>query len=118
MRGTFTASAALAWVLLALLELPGSASDRVSLSLDQQAKLGDAILAQSQTALSSAAVQVSIDSIVPAGVDVHPLPRAVETAMPELHGYGYVIVEEEIALVEPTARRIVAVFQRSRPQGE
>ena len=91
----------------------------IPLSLEQQTKLGEAITNERPVPLGSAAgISLVIGSAIPASVSLHPLPAAAESAVPQLRGYGYVVVEEQIALVEPAERRIVAVLQRWRPQAK
>src|SRR5262249_18546357 len=46
--------------------------------------------------------------------EVRPLPPQAEQVAPQLRGYGYVVVEEQIALVEPRSRKIEVVFPRWR----
>jgi hypothetical protein len=42
------------------------------------------------------------------------LPSAAEQVAPRLHGLGYVVIEELIALVDPSSRKVALVLPRSR----
>lgn len=47
----------------------------------------------------------------PAGAELSPLPRDVQTAHPALAPLRYFLVEDEIALVDPRENRIVAFVE-------
>ena len=87
-----------------------------SLSLDQQSKIGEIITNDDTTPLSGTNFSLSVDSTVPAQIQLRRLPPAAEASAPKFRGYSYVMVEEQIALVEPRSRRIVAVIPRWRSQ--
>jgi hypothetical protein len=86
-----------------------------SLSLDQQTKLADLLTRLAQP-VTNVKFPLAIDSAVPAEVEVRPLPSQAETIVPQFRGFGYVIIEEQIAIVDQPGRRIVAVIQRGLRQ--
>jgi hypothetical protein len=49
-------------------------------------------------------------------VPLRPLPAKAAEAAPQLHGASYVMVEEQIALVDAQTRKILAVIQRGLRQ--
>jgi hypothetical protein len=53
-----------------------------------------------------------MDGIVPADIELHSFPAEIEQLAPGLHGFGYVVVEEQIALVDQHTRKIKLVFPR------
>src|SRR5947207_3046492 len=63
-------------------------------------------------ALAGGNFHVAIDSIVPKEIDLQSLPSNAEDVAPELRGFGYIVVEELIAIVERPTRKIVVVFPR------
>jgi hypothetical protein len=84
-----------------------------ALSLEAKVKLSQLITKQSEP-LTSSSYSIAMDAVVPAEIEVHPLPSRAEQVAPQLRGYGYVVVEEQIALVEPRSRKIEIVFPRWR----
>lgn len=56
---------------------------------------------------------VSVGVNVPSTVTVRPLPASIIEIVPEYRGYNYVLVREEIVIIEPSTRRIVTVVNRS-----
>jgi hypothetical protein len=90
---------------------PAARADR--LSLEQKIKISQLITKQSAP-LASSSFSIAVDGVVPAEIEIHPLPPEAEQTAPQLRGYGYVVVEEQIALVEPRGRKIEVVFPRWR----
>ena len=111
-------------VLTALLQLaispamaqtpPQSAAGRAdALSLEQKTKISELIT--KRTPLAASSFSIAVDSVVPAGIEVHALPAEAEKLAPELRGFGYVVIEELVALVEPRTRKVEVVFPRWAP---
>jgi Protein of unknown function (DUF1236) len=62
--------------------------------------------------LATATFPVTVGTVVPAETQVYTVPaQAVEVA-PTIRGYQYVLVGNQVALVDPTTRRIVYVADR------
>jgi hypothetical protein len=81
------------------------------LSMDQQIKIARLITKQAPP-LTSGAFSIQMDGIVPADIELHSFPVEIEQLAPGLHGFGYVVVEEQIALVDQHTRKIKLVFPR------
>jgi hypothetical protein len=62
--------------------------------------------------LTSGAFSIQMNGIVPADIELHSFPAEIEQLAPGLHGFGYVVVEEQIALVDQHTRKIKLVFPR------
>ena len=60
-------------------------------------------------------VDVSIGADLPGELDVRPLPPAVIALVPEYRGYDYVVVHDEIVIVEPSTRRVVEIVRQGGP---
>ncbi len=54
---------------------------------------------------------VSVGAVVPASVRFYPVTPAIVEVYPEYRGYEFVLVEEEIVIVEPRTRKIVTVIE-------
>ena len=89
----------------------GAASKSELLSMDQQIKIAQ-LITKLTPPLTSAAFLIAIDRIVPAEIQLQPLPAEAERLAPQLHGFGYVVVEEQIALVDQRTRKVAFVFPR------
>lgn len=84
------------------------------LSAEQQVKLGQIITDQNKAAPWTGGFALARDATVPADVKLETLPEAAQQTAPQLRGFGYLVVEEQIALVEPQSRKIVEVIPRWR----
>jgi Protein of unknown function (DUF1236) len=49
--------------------------------------------------------------VVPRTVRIFDLPPDIVTIVPAYRGYKYVIVEEEILIIDPRTLRIIAVLE-------
>jgi hypothetical protein len=53
-----------------------------------------------------------LSRIVPAGIELHSLPAEAQRVAPQLRGFGYIVVEEQIALVDQRSHKVELVFPR------
>jgi hypothetical protein len=53
---------------------------------------------------------VSVGAVVPASVRFYPVTPAIVEVYPEYRGYRFVLIEDEIVIVEPRSRKIVTVI--------
>ena len=56
-------------------------------------------------------VSVSVGTRVPASVHFYPLPREVFVIYPEWRGYDYILVGDEILVIDPRTHEIVAILE-------
>jgi hypothetical protein len=108
---TFTTWQFMVGTALAQPTSESAASKDNILSLDQKIRIAQ-IITKRTPALAGANFHVAIDGIVPKEIDLQSLPSNAEDVAPELRGFGYVVVEELIAIVEKPTRKIVVVFPR------
>jgi hypothetical protein len=90
-----------------------SATKAETLSLEQKTKISQMISTRTAP-LASGNFSIAVDAVVPADVQVHSLPPEAEQLAPQVRGLGYVVVEEQIALVDPRSRKVEIVFPRWR----
>jgi hypothetical protein len=62
--------------------------------------------------LTSASFSIAVDRVVPPDIDLHSLPAEAQRLAPQLRGFGYIVVEEQIALVDQRTRKVELVFPR------
>jgi hypothetical protein len=82
-----------------------------ALTLEQKTKISQLITRQTPP-LGNPTFPVAVAATVPAEVQVHPLPSNAEQVAPQLRGFGYVVVEELVAIVDPRTRKVAIVFPR------
>jgi hypothetical protein len=112
-------AAALAFGVSAAMAQTMSAADSAlkdSLSMDQQRQIGEIITNDPTAPLTHINFSLSVDSVVPAEIELRRLPPAAEELAPQFKGHSYIVVEEQIALADPRTRKIVTVIPRWRSQ--
>jgi Protein of unknown function (DUF1236) len=88
-----------------------AASKSDLLSMDQKIKIAQLITKQAAP-LASGAFSIAVDGIVPADIELHSLPAEAERLAPQVRRFGYIVVEEQIALVDQRTRKVELVFPR------
>jgi hypothetical protein len=87
-----------------------------NLSLEQQAKIANVITRDAGAPVREVHFSLAIGNSVPADLQLRPVPASVEQAAPQFRGASYLVVEEQIAIVDSQTRKILAVIQRGRSQ--
>jgi hypothetical protein len=85
----------------------------VRLTQEQRSRITEVISKQRTRAVTNVNFSVSIGTTVPRSVRLHDLPREIVTIYPQFRGYRYVVVQDEIVIVEPRSSRIVEVISHS-----
>jgi hypothetical protein len=116
MRNLLFYAVALQFSLGAAIAQPAATPENQSLSLDQQEKISQIIADQTPQPLTNVAFSVARDVVVPADVQLQRLPAEAEKLAPQLSGYSFLAVEELVAIVDTSSRKIISVMQRMRRQ--
>ena len=88
-----------------------AASKSDLLSMDQKIKIAQLITKQTAP-LASGSFSIAVDGVVPPDIEIHSLPAEAQRLAPQLRGFGYIVVEEQIALVDQRTRKVELVFPR------
>ena len=88
---------------------------RVSASLQtsQKTQVTAAFAKVSVKPVSNVKFSVSVGTVVPTTVTLHPVPETVVTIIPQYRGYAFFVVRDEFIIVEPRTHKIVDVIERS-----
>ena len=60
---------------------------------------------------------LNVGTVVPATVRFYPVTPAIIAVYPQYRGYSFVVVEEEIIIIEPRTKKIVQVVPVQRSDG-
>ncbi|HLL26819.1 MAG TPA: DUF1236 domain-containing protein [Xanthobacteraceae bacterium] len=82
----------------------------VQLSAQQREKIHTTILGQKAGHTTDVKFEVSVGARVPRTVRFYPLPLEIVEIVPEYRGYDYVLVGDEIVIIDPNTLEIVAVL--------
>jgi Protein of unknown function (DUF1236) len=89
----------------------GQAGAGGKLSTEQRTKISTVIKSQHVAPLTNVNFSISVGTRVPRGVSFHPLPAEVVTIYPEWRGYEFILVRDQILVIDPRTLEIVAVLE-------
>ena len=87
----------------------GAAAGSAKLSTEQRGKI-TTIIKQQKVAPAKLDIKISVGTRVPDSVHFYPLPVEVIVLYPEWRGYDYILVGDEILVVDPRTHEIVAIL--------
>ena len=88
----------------------GAAAGSAKLSTEQRSKI-TTIIKQQKVEPAQLNVSVSVGTRVPDSVRFYPLPVEVFVIYPEWRGYDYILVGDEILVIDPRTHEIVAILE-------
>ena len=88
----------------------GAAAGSAKLSTEQRTKI-TTVIRQHKVEPAHLNVSVSVGTRIPTSVHVYPLPVEVISIYPEWRGYDYILVGDEIVIINPRTHEIVAVVE-------
>lgn len=89
----------------------GQAGAAAKLSTEQRTQITSAIREEKVAPATNVSFNISVGTRVPReGITLHALPSRVVTIYPEWRTYKYILVREEIVIINPDTYEIVAVL--------
>jgi hypothetical protein len=88
----------------------GQAGAGAKISTEQRTKITTVIRSEHVAPLTNVNFNISVGTRIPRDVSYHPLPAEVVTIYPEWRGYNYVLVRDQILVIDPQTFEIVAVL--------
>ena len=85
----------------------------VNINDQQRTRISTSISHLNVQPLNNVNFSLSVGTVVPRDVRVQPLPAEVVEIVPQYRGYNFVLVKDEIVIVEPSSYKIVAVMPYS-----
>ncbi|MDJ0447498.1 DUF1236 domain-containing protein [Methylocystis sp. JR02] len=82
----------------------------VQLDARQESRVRDIIEQRGGRRISRTDFDVRIGAIAPPSVAFAPLPPEVVSIVPQYRGFDYVMVEDQIAIIDPNDRRVVSML--------
>jgi len=89
----------------------GQAGAGAKLSSEQRTKITTVIRDQHIAPVKNVNFSISVGTRVPRDVSFHPLPAEVVTVYPEWRGYEFILVNDQIVVINPRTLEIVAVLE-------
>ncbi len=88
----------------------GQAGAGAKLSSEQRTKITTVIRNQHVAPVTNVNFSISVGTRVPRDVAFHPLPTEIVTIYPDWRGYEFILVNNQIVVVDPQSFEIVAVL--------
>lgn len=88
----------------------GAAAGAAKLSTEQRTKIS-AVFRQHKVAPTHLNVSIRVGTRVPASVHFYPLPEQVVVIYPEWRGYDYILVGDQVLIINPRSHEIVAILE-------
>ena len=88
----------------------GAAAGSANLSTEQRTKI-NTIIRQNKVEPAHLNVSVRVGTRVPESVRFYPLPAEVFVIYPEWRGYDYILVGDQILVINPRTHEIVAILE-------
>ena len=88
----------------------GQAGSGAKLSSEQRTKITTVIRDQHVAPVTNVNFSISVGTRVPRDVSFHPLPTEIVTIYPDWRGYEFILVRDQIIVVDPRTFEIVAVL--------
>ncbi|KMJ95105.1 MULTISPECIES: DUF1236 domain-containing protein [Bradyrhizobium] len=85
----------------------------VNINDQQRTRIGASISHLNVQPLTNVNFSLSVGTVVPRDVRLQPLPADVVEIVPQYRGYNFVLVKDEIVIVEPSTYKIVTVLPYS-----
>jgi hypothetical protein len=95
----------------------GQARAQGSISPDQQARIRDRVRNEHSARAGHADFGLNVGAVVPRSERLAVLPEDVVTIAPRFRGYKFVIVEDEIVIVDPRTYRVAAIIPEAGGPG-
>jgi hypothetical protein len=86
-------------------------SDRVRITERERTRISTAVSRLHVRPLTNVNFRVSVGAVIPASVRFRPLPAEIVAIVPQYRGYDFVLVRDQIVIIEPRTHRIVEVMQ-------
>jgi hypothetical protein len=83
----------------------------------QRSKIVETLRSRHSEAETNVNFSVSVGAIVPEHVHYRPLPEDIVSIAPQYRGYDYVMIRDEVVIIEPRTRKIVTVIQEGGSTG-
>ncbi len=91
-------------------EIRRTANGKLTLSLEQRSRIQQAVAHSKLKRQQNVAFTISVGAAVPHQADARDLPPALAKAVPSKHPLQYVLVRDQLVLLDKRTRRIVAII--------
>lgn len=91
-------------------QVTGQAAGGVRLTSEQRTKITEVIRKEHVSPVDRVNFSVSVGTRVPTGIPSHPVPAEVQAIHPEWRDFKYILIRDQIVVIDPHTQEIVAVL--------
>jgi Protein of unknown function (DUF1236) len=88
----------------------GQAGASAKLTTEQRTKITTVIRSEHVQPVTNVNFNISVGTRIPRDISYHAIPAEVVTIYPEWRGYNYVLVRDQIVVIDPATFEIVAIL--------
>lgn len=88
----------------------GAAGTSANLTSEQRTKISTTIRQTNVRPVTNVKFNVAVGTVVPRNIPIHTLPPTIVEMYPDWRGYSFVLVGDEIIIIDPATHEIVAVI--------
>jgi hypothetical protein len=82
----------------------------VNLSLSQKSEIHRVIAGPNIHRVGHVNFNVAVGTAIPSTVQVYPVPERIVRIIPEYRGFDYIVVRNELVIIDPATHQIVAIL--------
>jgi hypothetical protein len=91
-----------------------SAAPALQLTTAQRHTVFQSVSTTQKNNASPTGFRVSVGALVPAGIDLSPMPDTLATLIPSARGFSVAMVEKQVVIVDGKSRQVVAVVTEAQ----
>ena len=91
---------------------PGNVNASVNINDQQRTRVSESITRLNVQPLNNVNFSLNVGTAVPRDLHLQPLPADIVDVVPQYRGYNFLVVRDEIVIVEPSTYQIVTVLPR------
>ena len=89
-----------------------TSKDQLSLTNAQQKEIWQSVSKQNMKDTTPAGFRPAIGTVVPGSMKLHALPGDATRQVPAVRSYDYVMVQNDVLLIDPTSKKIVDIIRQ------
>lgn len=89
----------------------GPSQSGINLTMEHRHTLKELLLKESKVAPQGAGVKFEEGAVVPANVQLHPIPEVVGAKVPQIKSHSYLLTSDALVIVGTQDRKVVEVVR-------
>ncbi|GGC80726.1 DUF1236 domain-containing protein [Chelatococcus reniformis] len=91
----------------------GSIGRDVNITTEQRTQITRSFSSVKVEPTTNVNFTVSTGTVVPTTIELHAVPAEIVRIVPEWRRYRYIVVRDQIVIIEPGTRKIITIIERT-----